>query len=147
MPKKNTELVEDTLLVGQEMSAGTVSISENVFASIISKYTLEIPEVIAFAHKSFVGGLVEMIGKKPTDRAVRVDIEDDCVQVTVNIAIEFGKNIPTVAEKVQNVIRREVEKVTGKSVAQVNVIVSDLMEMEKATELESAKIDMTTIHT
>jgi len=111
---------------------GAVRIAENVFSSIIKNYTLEIPEVIKFASGSLVGGLVEMIGKKSHDRPIRVDImENDQVEVTVNVLIQFGAHVPTIASKVQKLIRRKIEELTGKEVVRVNINIVDLVHGEE----------------
>lgn len=141
----STDNIEDVLIVEDASSTGKLSISEKVFAAIITKCTSAVPEVAEFAHASFVDNISEMIGKKTSDRPVAVDIQDDCVSISVNIIIKFGFRIPTVAEKVQAVIRQEVEKITGKSVAEVNVIVSDLRDEDEADD-KQATTDLTDIH-
>ena len=75
-----------------------------------------------------------MIGKKTSSSPVQVVIENDCVLVTVNAIVSFGAHIPTVAEEIQNLISTKVEEITGKSVAKVNVIISDLKEEEEVAE-------------
>jgi uncharacterized alkaline shock family protein YloU len=108
-------------------SDGKIKLAENVFASIIKNYTLEIPEVIKFASGSLVDSLVEMIGKKNANRPIVVDIDSkDQVEVTVNLILKFGCHVPTVAAKIQKVIDRKIEEITGKDVIRVNVNIVDL---------------------
>jgi uncharacterized alkaline shock family protein YloU len=118
---------------------GAVRIAENVFASIIRKYTLELPEVIKFASGSLVGSIVEMMGKKNSSKSIVIDIDnDDQVNVTVNVILKFGAHIPTVATKIQDVISARIEEITGKEVHFVNVNVVDLLvdELKKEDEEE-----------
>jgi uncharacterized alkaline shock family protein YloU len=118
---------------------GSIKIAENVFASVIKNYTLEIPEVLNFASDSLVGSLAEMIGKKSSHRAVVVDIdENDHVNVTVNVILKFGAHIPTVASTVQKVISDKIEEITGKEVTHVNVNVVDVVH-EVIEEVEIAE--------
>jgi len=115
---------------------GIVHISENVFASIIKKYTLDIPEVIKFVSSSFVGSLVEMVSKKSAD-SIHVNLDNENVEVTVNVVLKFGSHIPTVARKIQQVISQKIEEYTGNEVAKVNVNIVDLLhnaEEELSTE-------------
>jgi len=70
------------------------------------------------------------MGKKLSGQTVKVDIEDDFVTVSVNIVVEFGCDIPKVSGGVQEMIKEKIKQMTGKSVAKVNVIVSDLAEPE-----------------
>lgn len=109
--------------------SGAIQIAENVFASIIKNYTLEIPEVMKFASTGIVGSLAEMIGKKNTSKPILVDFdESDQVTVTVNVVLKFGCHVPTVAEKIQQTISKKVEEITGKEVIRVNVSVVDLVQ-------------------
>ena len=107
---------------------GAIQIAENVFASIIKNYTMEIPEVMKFASASVIGNLAEMIGKKNTNKPIQVDIDEtDQVTVTVNVVLKFGCHVPTIAEKIQKLISKKVEELTGKEVIKVNIRVVDLV--------------------
>ncbi len=70
-----------------------------------------------------VDGLAGMIGKKPTDRGIRVEHENTAVMLELHVVLEFGVRIPHVAWQIQNDVRTAVEKMTGKPVKAVNVIV------------------------
>lgn len=117
---------------------GAIQIAENVFASIIKNYTMEITEVMKFASASVIGNLAEMIGKKNTNKPVQVDIDEtDQVTVTVNVVLKFGCHVPTIAEKIQKTISKKVEELTGKEVVKVNVRVVDLVHEVEEEEEES----------
>ena len=117
---------------------GAIQIAENVFASIIKNYTMEITEVMKFASTSVIDNLAEMIGKKNTNKPILVDIDEaDQVTVTVNVILKFGCHVPTIAEKIQKLISKKVEELTGKEVVKVNVKVVDLVhKVEEAEEEE-----------
>ena len=134
MSEANEEKSESIVISDQNLERGAVQISEDVFAAIIRKFTLEVPQVIRFASNTVVGGLVEMFGKKSGDRPVKVVINDDCVEVTVNVIIEFGANIRDVAQAIQKVITEKIENITGHPVAKVDVVVSDLSDMPSPDE-------------
>ena len=114
---------------------GEVKLAENVFASIIKNYTMEIPEVVKFASSRIVDSLVEMIGKKNASRPIAVDIDDkDQVEVTVNVILKFGCHVPTIAAKIQKTINKKIEEMTGKEVVKVNVNVVDLLHDDSEIE-------------
>ena len=114
--------------VYENSGEGEVKLAENVFASIIKNYTMEIPEVVKFASSRIVDSLVEMIGKKNASRPIAVDIDEkDQVEVTVNVILKFGCHVPTVASKIQKTINKKIEEMTGKEVVRVNVNVVDLL--------------------
>jgi len=116
---------------------GAIQIAENVFASIIKNYTMEIPEVMKFASTRVIDNLAEMIGKKNTSKPIQVDIDEaDQVTVTVNVVLKFGCHVPTVGEKVQKLISKKIEELTGKEVVKVNVKVVDLVHKVEEEEEE-----------
>jgi len=118
----------DSLYDSGSNDEGNINIAENVFASIIQNYTLEIPEVIKFASGGVAGLMSKMIGKHSSSAPIQIDIdEQDQVEVTVNVILQFGSHVPTVAAKIQKTVNKKVEEMTGKSVARVNVNVVDLL--------------------
>ncbi|MCM8538809.1 MAG: Asp23/Gls24 family envelope stress response protein [Lentisphaeraceae bacterium] len=126
MADKDSEDIENVYATSND--EGAIQIAENVFASIIKNYTMEIPEVMKFASASVIGNLAEMIGKKNTNKPILVDIDEaDQVAVTVNVVLKFGCHVPSIAEKIQKLISKKVEELTGKEVVKVNVRVVDLV--------------------
>lgn len=120
--------ISDAIGSGYVNHDGSIKLAEDVFASIIKNYTLEISEVVKFASSSIVDSLVEMIGKKNSNRPISVDIDEaDQVEVTVNVILKFGCHVPTVAGKIQKTIDKRIEEMTGKEVIRVNVNVVDLV--------------------
>jgi len=136
--KKINSIPEDIESVyATSTDSGAIQIAENVFASIIKNYTLEIPEVMKFASTGIVGSLAEMIGKKSSSKPILVDFDEaDQVTVTVNVILKFGCHVPTVAEKIQKCISKKVEEITGKEVIKVNVSVVDLVHDVEVEEEE-----------
>lgn len=116
--------VEPEALMEEETEAGTIRISESVISAVVRRYALEVQGVIRFATGRFAGGLGEMIGKKAS--GVVVDLEEDAVNISVSVVLEFGVRIPEVAAMVQEIIRSKVNELTGKHVNRVDVVVQDL---------------------
>ena len=113
---------------------GAINIAENVFASIIENYTLEIPEVVRFTSSSVVGSLAKIIGKSSSNDPIVVDIENDQLEVTVNVILQFGCHVPSIAAQIQEVVNKNVEAITGKRVIRVNVNVIDLVHNNEEDE-------------
>jgi uncharacterized alkaline shock family protein YloU len=135
MADKLREAVPGSGAVYDSDGEGSIKLAENVFASIIKNYTMEIPEVVKFASTRIVDSLVEMIGKKNSSRPIVVDIDEkDQVEVTVNLILKFGCHVPTIASKIQNTIDKKIEELTGKEVVRVNVNIVDLVHEDEVVE-------------
>ncbi|MGE9292882.1 MAG: Asp23/Gls24 family envelope stress response protein, partial [Puniceicoccales bacterium] len=85
---------------------------------------------------TFADGLWETLGAKKGDRGVEVK-EDEAENYLIQIHVEmrFGVSIATTAKIVQQTIREQVEAMTSKGVAKVEVFI-DGVRMEQP---ESAK--------
>lgn len=133
--KLNEVISGDTLESGGEL--GAVRIHNNVIAVIARLATLKVPGVVEMTG-SIVEGLAGMIGKKKqSDRGgVHIDAEEDAIVIDITVNLEYGVRIPHVAWQIQNDVREEVEKMTGKLVSSVNVIVQgvELPEGEEMSE-------------
>jgi uncharacterized alkaline shock family protein YloU len=101
---------------------GFVQIHNSVIAAIARVAALKIPGVVEMSG-GLVDGLAGMIGKKSADRGIRVEHEDSTVSLELHVVLEFGARIPHVAWQIQTEVRSAVEKMTGKPVKAVNVIV------------------------
>lgn len=101
---------------------GTVQIHNNVIATIAREAAVKIAGVVELSG-GLVDGLAGMIGKKSGDRGIRVEHEDAAVALELHVVLEYGVRIPHVAWQIQTDVRSAVEKMTGKPVKAVNVVV------------------------
>lgn len=116
----------------QENSAGMVKVHESVIASIVRKATLEVEGVIRLAGSSLVDNLAEIVGsKKIQGRAIAVEMNESSVSVEVRVVLEYGVLVPEVAEEIKGAVAAEIVKLTGMSVARVNVVVMDLEDVQQ----------------
>ncbi|HCE45461.1 MAG TPA: hypothetical protein DET40_18125 [Lentisphaeria bacterium] len=119
---------------GSEM--GLIKIHENVIASIVRKAACSVNGVIRLSGSPIVDNIAEIIGNRRIgDRAISINIEGENVSVEVKVNIAYGVHLPTVAANVQSAIMREVEKMTGMTVTNVNVIVQELDTEEREDEI------------
>jgi len=91
------EQISTDLLMEEENEAGTIRISENVIAAIVRKYVLEVAGVVRFATGSPLGSIAEMFGRKNSESNLIVDLEEEMVNISVTLVLEFGAKIPDVA--------------------------------------------------
>ena len=125
MSKDKKQVKESTIpTVSEESSTlGDIRINHSVVASIVRLATLEVSGVAAVGG-SFVDGITEIFSKKGGESGVRVD-EDEVgdYRIEARVILRFGVELATVAGEIQQRIAEQVQKMTSKSVARVNVII------------------------
>ncbi len=112
--------------MGEETtSLGSINISPNAVASIAYHATLESYGVVGLAPKNIAEGLANTITREPT-RGVTVNYNNDEIDIEINIIVEYGTRIASVANSVANTVRYHVEKALGLRVNSINVHVAGL---------------------
>ncbi|MEW6517252.1 MAG: Asp23/Gls24 family envelope stress response protein [candidate division FCPU426 bacterium] len=106
-----------------EGEVGSIRISDEAIAVIAGLAALEVEGVASMAHGT-ADSFAEMLGvKTPQRRGVRVEVANEEVAIEINLYVEFGVDIPSVCQKVQDGVREAVEEMTGLTVSQVNISV------------------------
>lgn len=107
-----------------------IHINIPVVANIVKMAALQVDGVYSVGG-TFADGLWETLGAKKGDRGVDVK-EDEAENYLIQIHVEmrFGVSIATTAKIVQQAIREQVEAMTSKGVAKVEVFV-DGVRMEQ----------------
>jgi uncharacterized alkaline shock family protein YloU len=125
MSKDKKQANESTIpTVSEESSTlGDIRINHSVVASIVRLAALEVSGVAAVGG-SFVDGITEIFSKKGGESGVRGD-EDEVgdYRIEARVILRFGVELAAVAGEIQQRIAEQVEKMTSKSVARVNVII------------------------
>ena len=134
MSKANNPSTESTIPTVSEdnNSLGDIRINHSVVANIVRLAALEVSGVVSVGG-SFVDGIAEIFSKKGGDeRGVRVD-EDEVgdYMIEVRVILRFGVELAAVAGQIQQRIAEQVEKMTSKSVARVNVIIDGVRTQEE----------------
>jgi uncharacterized alkaline shock family protein YloU len=104
---------------------GGIHISPNAVATIAYHATLESYGVVGLAPKNLADGIVSTITREPS-RGISVQYKGDEINIDVNVVVEYGTRINSVAESVANTVRFHVEKALGLRVTSVNVHVAGL---------------------
>ena len=97
---------------------GNIHISEDVLAVISSAAALEVEGVSSLAgNRDFT----ELLGKKNMTRGVRIQVDEDGVQIDLAIMIKYGYTLKEVACAVQEAVATNVESMSSLTVKCVNV--------------------------
>ena len=112
--------------MGEETtSLGGIHISPAAVATIAHRAVLESYGVVGLAPKHLAEGLAHTITREPT-RGVSVEYDGDKVDIEINIVVEYGTRIASVANSVANTVRYHVEKALGLRINTINVHVAGL---------------------
>ncbi|WKZ37756.1 MAG: Asp23/Gls24 family envelope stress response protein [Anaerolineales bacterium] len=112
--------------MGEETtSLGGIHISPNAVATIAYRATLESYGVVGLAPKNLADGIVSQITREPS-RGISVHYKDGEIHIDLNIIVEYGTRITSVAESVANTVRFHVEKALGLRINSVNVHIAGL---------------------
>ena len=102
---------------------GFVQIADDVVAVIAGLAATEVEGVASMAG-NITKELISKLGMKNLSKGVKVTMEDGVAVVDVAINIEYGYNIPTVCEVVQDKVKVAIENMTGLKVENVNVTIA-----------------------
>jgi len=99
---------------------GAIRIADEVVATVAGLAAAEV-EGVASMSGGWGTDLVEKLGKKSFGKGIKVEVIEEQTKIDIFIVVEFGYQIPDVAENVQKEVKIAVETMTGLSVSMVNV--------------------------
>ena len=112
---------------------GSIQIADEVIGVIAVTAALEVEGVAADAGSS--KSLVEFFGKKSQTKCAKISKETDEVCIEMEIIVNFGTKVQSVAQEVQKRVKNAVETMTGLSVSAVNVDIAGIVK-EKSAKAE-----------
>lgn len=121
---------EKIMSVEEVVGMGGVKISDDVIATIASLAASEI-EGVSKMTGSMAANLTEILGKKKFSKGVKVQLEEDAVEIDVFLSIVYGSIIQEVAEKVQENVKKAIESMTEFKVMTVNVHIQGVTQPEE----------------
>ena len=120
-------MADNKQYVTQIQDNGTIMISEEVIATIVSHAVEEVEGVVTLSTKPGAD-IADMIGKKNWGKGMKIVIsENNDVTVDCNVIIGYGQSVVTVAQSVQQAVTAALESTTGVKVAAVNINVCGIM--------------------
>jgi uncharacterized alkaline shock family protein YloU len=102
-----------------ESSRGRITISRDVVAEIVGETAERCYGVVELAAGSKLGRILRRDG-------VSVAGDATAVRIGLHVVVEYGLNLAEVAATVRSQVAYEVERVTGLTVALVEVVVQDV---------------------
>ena len=102
---------------------GSHYIADDVIAAIVFSAAAEVSGIYL---PLGIGNLAERFGKKQSPKGIRVEQNDDGVEIDIKVVADYGINIPNACKELQKKIAETVTELTGKEVLAVNVHVADI---------------------
>lgn len=120
---------KSTYAYTEDIGVGNVHISEEVVAVIAGIATTELPQVASLVG-NITNAIVSKMGIKNLSQGIKVIMTEDTVSLTLTVNLLYGYNVPETAMAIQERVTSTIETMTSLSVAEVNIIVNDII-MEK----------------
>ena len=122
---------------------GTVTFATDVIATIAGLAATEVEGVASMVGSSS-SGLAEIFKRgqntRSLTRGVRVELNDNAVEVHLTIIVDYGSPVPEVAKNIQENVKKAIETMSGLEVTSVNVFVQGVSfekENRAAAEIEA----------
>ncbi len=97
---------------------GSIHIAEEVVASIAA---LAVSEVEGVSSLTAGTGVAELLSKKTPAKGVKITMDGAKVNIDVSMLVQYGYQITSVAQKVQESVRSAIETMTGLEAGVINV--------------------------
>jgi len=115
-------MVQETSQRDRTTDLGIIRINNEAISTIAAVTAMEVRGV----HK--MGGgitrkMYELFMRKPSTKGVRIQMKNGEVKMSVSIIVEYGVDIPHVADEVQDSVKKAVEKMSGLVLSEVDVVV------------------------
>lgn len=121
--------------IHEDSDLGSIQINNQVVANIVAITARDIPGVLSMAGGTFKDELKGFFGGRRDSVTVGLDEQDRYI-INVKIIVTYGVQLARVAEDVQVAVRDQVQNMTSKDVARVNVFIEDVRHPQEAVDDE-----------
>ena len=106
---------------------GNIRYSDDFIASIVGMSATECYGVVGMTATKAWDNVADFLGKNNFKKGVKiVTDESNCLSIELNIVVEYGMSISVVCQSIMQTVKYNVEKITGLTVREVNIIVSGI---------------------
>lgn len=105
---------------------GVISVSNSVIAKLAGYAASQCYGVVGMCAKTGKDGVAKILKKDNVDKGIRVKTNDNIIEISLYIVVEYGLNIATIGKTIRESVKYHVENITGMSVASVKVFVENV---------------------
>lgn len=105
---------------------GTITIGNDVIALIAGLAAIDCYGIVGMASKNVKDGLVELLRLENLKRGIKLRLDESGLFVELHIIVEYGTNIPAIADSIVSTVRYKIEQGTGIPVQKVFIFVEDI---------------------
>jgi len=114
-------MAETALTIPSEL--GRITIAPEAIAQIVGHTAAECYGVVAMGGKRRVA---RMLTRERVTQGIDVETRDDGLVIDLHVVLEYGLNLAEVAATIRSRVAYEVERLTGLTVAAVEVHIEDV---------------------
>lgn len=113
--------------VGMNNSLGKLYYSDEYLSDLAGLCAMECYGVVGMSSKRAVDGIIELVKGENLKKGVRITTDNEQnIKIDLYVIVEYGVSIAAVAKNVIDTVKYNVEKSTGLTVTDVNVIVDGI---------------------
>lgn len=113
-------------LQNMDLKGGSLQISTEVIGKIARCAALEIEGVAEVSCGRQNKKVKDLLGIASLQSPVTVTMREGTAEITLNLLVNFGVRIPSVAEKVQENVKSAVQSMTNVTVSRVDLVIAGL---------------------
>lgn len=110
---------------------GTITMSDEVIASIVGISTTDCYGVVGMASKTIKDGIAELLKKENYSRGIVVRSNNEKVDIDIHVVVAFGVKISEVCHSIQTKVKFVLEETLGISINTINILVQGVKMLEE----------------
>lgn len=110
-------------MVGDPSVGGRLTVTDGAIADIVGWTVLECYGVVGMASPSLRRGVASLLSRDRLHQGIKVEQTSDYLRINLYIIVEYGLNVAEVAGNVRSQVAYNVEKMTGRPVAALQIYV------------------------
>jgi uncharacterized alkaline shock family protein YloU len=103
----------------------SVEVSREAVATLAAQAVGEVQRV-EMCHQKTVESITSRVKRAHVHKGIRVSREDGSFRVSVYLKVDYGANIPSLAEEVREKVKEYVQGITELELEDVEVVVEDI---------------------